>query len=121
MICQACQKDFPEDDIRQLHGKDYCEDCYISKLSVPQPCDPTAVHSARKTREMLGHKGSDGLIKIQKDIYEYLQEKGKATGDELMGKFNLNPADLQKQIAILRHCELVKGTKEGNIIYFTLM
>jgi hypothetical protein len=32
-------------------------------------------------------------------------------------RFNITLKDLQNQIATLRHCELVKGRKEGNKIF----
>ncbi len=34
-----------------------------------------------------------------------------------MKKFNLTEPEMKTQLAVLRHCELVKGRKEGNKIY----
>ena len=39
------------------------------------------------------------------------------TRERLIEYFKLTEADLQRQLATLRHCELVKGYKEGNSIY----
>jgi predicted HTH transcriptional regulator len=80
-------------------------------------CDPWAVYSATRSRETLGLKGTEGLTELQQAIYEFVRSNGKATREELMRNFNLAEPELQTQLAILRHCQLVKGTKEGNKIY----
>jgi len=122
MKCEKCGvKIETEEDVQKHLGKTFCEDCYIDEQHVPRPCDPGAVYSARKTREMLGQKGSEGLTPRQKEIYDFLKEKGKATHQEVIQALNIPPQDLQKEFAILRHCELVKGSKEGNTIYLTVM
>ena len=67
-----------------------------------------------------GLEGTDGLTNLQKEIYEYIQEKGKATKAELMEKFQLPSPELENQFAILRHCQLLKGKKEGDTVYLVL-
>ncbi|UNC91980.1 helix-turn-helix domain-containing protein [Candidatus Contubernalis alkaliaceticus] len=122
MKCEKCDIQITEAEAYTQGKKTFCEDCYIEEnMKRPQPCDPGAVRSAVKTREMLGQTGTDGLLPLQKNIYEFIKDKGKATHQEIMEEFNLSPKDLQKDLAILRHCELVKGTKEGNTIYMLLM
>jgi DNA-binding IclR family transcriptional regulator len=39
------------------------------------------------------------------------------TREELIERFGMKETELQTQLATLRHCELVKGHKEGNSIY----
>jgi len=122
MKCDICKKEITEIEAVEQGKKTLCEDCYIEEnFKVPQPCDPSAVRTAVKTREMLGQTGTDGLLPHQKEIYEFIKAKGKATHQELMEEFNLSPKGLQKELAILRHCELVKGTKEGDTIYMLIM
>jgi hypothetical protein len=39
------------------------------------------------------------------------------TAAELTAEFELSPDELQSQLAILRHCELLRGSKEGDKVY----
>lgn len=121
MLCEKCKEDISGEEIFSHGGKQYCEDCYIEVISVPTTCDPLAVRSARITRERSGHEGTEGLLPIQKKLYDYIQERGKATREQIAAEFMLDQKEMEKHFAVLRHCELVKGRKEGNIIYMTLM
>jgi transcription initiation factor IIE alpha subunit len=84
------------------------------------PCDPWAVFTATRSRERSGFKGAEGLTAQQTAIYEFVKSKGKATGEEVMENFGISQRDLERQVAILRHCELVKGHKEGDTVYLVL-
>jgi len=64
--------------------------------------------------------GAEGLTDLQKAIYEFIKGKGKVTREELIEHFNLKEIELQSQLAVMRHCELVKGHKEGDRIYLVL-
>ena len=89
-------------------------------MDVRQPtkaCDPWAVYLASQTRESAGQSGSEGLTELQRKLYNFVKEKGKVTGEELMGNFSLSESELQSQLAIMRHCELLRGQKEGDRIY----
>ncbi len=122
MKCEKCDIQIKEEEAYTHLNKTFCEDCYIDENNKRlQPCDPGAVRSAVMTREMLGQTGTDGLLPLQKKIYEFIKAKGKVTHPEIMKEFDLTPTDLQKQLAILRHCELVKGTKIGDTIYMLIM
>lgn len=120
MNCERCGDPLLEDESYNHHGKILCEDCYIGALQPPKPCDVAAVHSAKKHRELSGQTGTEGLTNLQKDIYNYIKQQGKLTKKELMAHFKLPEWELEKQFAILRHCELVKGKKEGDQIFFVL-
>ena len=37
-----------------------------------------------------------------------------------MEHLHLSPSEIQNQAAILRHCELIRGTKEDGKVYLTL-
>jgi len=119
--CDKCQTDVPEIEIHEHRGRKLCEDCYVAALTRPQPCDPGAVSAARTSRELQGFKGAQGLTPLQKKIYDYLKEKGKATRPELAAYVGIPLEDLEKEFAVLRHCELARGFKEGNTVYLTLM
>ena len=64
-----------------------------------------------------GTKGTEGLTGLQKAIYEFIKGNDKVTREHLIEYFKLTEAELQRQLATLRHCELVKGYKEGDSIY----
>ncbi|MGB4504061.1 MAG: winged helix-turn-helix domain-containing protein [Syntrophaceticus sp.] len=121
MRCEKCQVEVAKEEAFQHGGQTLCEDCYIETISRPQPCDPGAVSAAKAARELQGQKGLEGLTPVQKKIYNYLKEKGKATQAELAEYMQMSPDELQGHFAVLRHCELARGCKEGNKVYFTLM
>jgi recombinational DNA repair protein (RecF pathway) len=115
--CSRCGREVSMDDSYQHLGKTLCEDCYIDIRYPAKACDPWAVYSATKSRETLGLKGTEGLTDLQQVIYEFIKQKGKVTREELIDNFELTEAQLQTQLAILRHCELIKGSKEDGRIY----
>ncbi len=116
MNCGHCGAELQKGEVFRHGGRDMCEDCYMEAVSVPKTCDPMAVRSARLTREKGGQDGAEGLLPIQKSIFEYIKEKGDVSREELMSHFNMSPRDLEKHFAVLRHCELCRMTKtEGEI------
>ena len=50
-------------------------------------------------------------------MYAFVKTSGKVTVEEMMKKFGLSGKETQTQMAVLRHCELIKGHKEGDRIY----
>ncbi|MCL6558215.1 MAG: hypothetical protein K6U74_05330 [Firmicutes bacterium] len=121
MKCARCGEELAADEKFDFYGQDLCEDCYIGAVQPPRSCDPSAVASAVTTRRQLGQKGTDGLTKLQKDIYQYVKERGSVPREELTSAFKLPQWEMEKQFAVLRHCELLRGFKEGDKIYITLM
>jgi len=85
--CKRCNREISNGEGYEYLGETLCEDCYIDIRYPVKACDPWAVYSATRSREALGLKGVEGLT------------------------------ELQTQMAILRHCELIKGTKEDGRIY----
>ncbi|KNZ69497.1 hypothetical protein Tfer_1940 [Thermincola ferriacetica] len=117
MKCSRCGDMIPEGESYDFYGQTLCEDCYIGAIEPPRSCDVAAVHSAKKSRAIAGQTGTEGLTELQKDIYNYVRRQGKVTKPELAKKFKLAEWELDKQFAVLRHCELLKGRKEGDKIY----
>lgn len=117
VICERCQSEAPEEDFRYHNNQQLCEDCYMELLQRPKTCDVAATQMAKKHRRAAGQTGTEGLLEIQKQIYQYLKKKEKATRRQVMEDLNISELELDKQVAILRHCELVKGRKEGNRVY----
>ncbi|MDS1029227.1 HTH domain-containing protein [Bacillota bacterium LX-D] len=118
VVCAKCGQELALDDVYKVNGRDYCEDCAMSKQTVLKPCDTMAVHSATSTRKQLGLKGTEGLTPRQKAIYEFLKEKEGATVEEIMKKIGASETEIRKELAILRHCELGKAYKKGDQILF---
>jgi predicted HTH transcriptional regulator len=118
MKCKRCNRQLSDNQSYEYQGEALCEDCYMDRyrLSVTA-CDPLAVRVATRSRKKLGLEGAQGLTDQQRAMYEFVKSQGKATGEEIMQKFNLTEPQMQSQLAILRHCELVKGHKDGNKIY----
>ena len=54
---------------------------------------------------------------MQKAVYKFAESNGKVSKEDVMKSFNLTEPELQVQLAALRHCELVKGHKEGDRVY----
>ncbi len=121
MLCEKCGMELSEEEVFKHAGQILCEDCYIEAASELKTCDPMAVRSARLTRDKLGQTGTEGLLPVQKKIYEYLQTHGRATREQIAEEFKMEQKELEKHFSVLRHCELVKGMKEGKTIYMTLM
>jgi len=89
----------------------------MDAMSPTKSCDPWAVYTATRTRESSGLTGVEGLTTLQQEMYEFIKNQGKVTADDIITKFNLTQKDLQNQFATLRHCELVKGKKEGDKVF----
>jgi DNA-binding transcriptional ArsR family regulator len=82
-----------------------------------QGCDPWAVYSAKRFRKLAGLKGAQGLTEQQKAIYELIKSRGKLTFGELQDAVQLPPEEMRNQLAILRHCELVKARSEDRRVF----
>jgi predicted HTH transcriptional regulator len=118
--CQKCGVEVPRDDALKHGQRILCEDCYIDATHKVQTCDPLAVRSARLFRKTLGLEAEKGLTGQQKSIFEFIKTRGKVTATELVSEYHISPQEMENQIAILRHCELVKGQKDGDTVYLTL-
>ena len=115
--CARCDCRVSKEEIYHYRGQDLCEDCYMGAMQAPKTCDVAAVHLAKKHRQASGQTGTEGLLEIQKNIYEFIKEKGQATREQIVEQLKIPEWELEKQVAVLRHCELVKGKKEGGKIY----
>jgi hypothetical protein len=115
--CKRCGREISDKEQYEYLGETLCEDCYINIRYPAKACDPWAVYTATKSREIMGLKGTEGLTELQMAIYEFVKSNGKVTREDLMKNFNLAEPELRTQLAILRHCELVKGSKEDDQIY----
>ncbi|MFC1945185.1 hypothetical protein ACFLWF_00355 [Chloroflexota bacterium] len=117
MRCQRCQRNISKNESLTYLKENLCEDCYVDAVSPAKTCNPWAVYLATRTRESTGLKGMEGLTPIQTEVYELIKNKEKVTSAEVMTSLRVTQRDLENIIAILRHCELVRGQKEGDKVY----
>ena len=115
--CQRCQRQIPEGESFEYLGQTLCDDCYMDARSPAKPCDPWAVYTATRTRQSSGLTGVEGLTPQQREFYEFVKARGKVTPAELMKALNVSQQELDGLVATLRHCELVRGQKEGDKVY----
>ncbi len=120
MKCQKCRREIPENDAFSYRGETLCDDCYMDAVSPAKACDPWAVYNATRTRDTSGVSGADGLTETQKKVYEFIRVKSKTTRDEIMNEFKMSRSELEHITATLRHCEMVRGQKEGDKVYIVL-
>lgn len=120
MKCQRCQQEISEEESFSCRGETLCEDCYIDVMSPSKGCDPWAVYAATHFRESSGVKRVEGLTPVQKQVYEFIKDKGKTTLAEVMANLGISQRDLRNILATLRHCEMVRGQKEGDKVYLVL-
>ena len=110
--CEHCKRVISEEEQRALHGQILCEDCYMDLLSPPRICDPWAVHSAKT---FLKTTTADlKLTPVQQKIVDIFQEEGPQKPADLGKRLQIKEADLERDIAALRHMEKIRGElKEG--------
>ena len=117
VVCHRCQRKIPEEDSFGFFGEVLCDDCYMDARAPAKACDPWAVYLATRTRETSGLTGVEGLSPLQKEVYEFIKKNGRVKPVEEMNKFNISQRGLEQTVATLRHCEMVRGEKDGNNIY----
>ena len=119
MQCEHCGTILKEAEFFRFGGQVLCDDCYMEASHPPKVCDPTAVASALSTRKQLGQTGTEGLTDLQTKIYQAIEQKGKVTKTDLASLVGVSVDVLEREFAVLRHCELVRAFKEGSAVYLT--
>ena len=112
MDCERCKDVVESGEEREYAGRVLCEDCYMDALSPAKTCDPWAVHSAKSFARAGG--AAPALNPLQTQILEYLLETGGVEPRQISERFQIKPADLEREIATLRHMEKIRGElREG--------
>ena len=119
MKCEKCGIELEEKEIIKHQGQNLCEDCCFDLLNPPKTCDPVAVSSTLTIRKELGQKGTEGLSNTQKEIFNLVAEKGPINREDILKTLNLTIQEFEREFAVLRHCELLRGFKEKGTVYFT--
>jgi hypothetical protein len=116
MNCARCGAGLEGEEVREHLGQALCEDCYLEAMSPVRTCDPWAVHLAR------GHKEREGLqlTSMQQRVYDLVKGRGEIPFPLAAQILGLIEDDLRREFATLRHLELLRATKRGNVILMTL-
>lgn len=117
MKCSRCGREISEDESYIHQGQVLCEDCLMEIGLHAGKCEPWASYLATHTRESSGMKGTEGLTELQKKVYEFINNQGKATREEIKQSLSLSEAEMDAQLTPLMHSELVKERSEGGNIY----
>ena len=107
MKCEKCQSDVTPENQKEHNGQILCEDCYMDALSPPRACDPWAVYAAKSFSE--SGTGNVSLNQAQQSILNLLKTSGDTSVDDIANGLHLKPADVEREIATLRHMEKIKG------------
>jgi hypothetical protein len=116
--CARCKREIEKQQGYEHQGNMFCEDCYMDILSPPKACDPWAVRSAQTF--LKGRDKLSTLTPLQLKIVNYVREKGDATAEEMVENLNLTGEELRREFAVLRHMEVLRATKKGDKIFYTL-
>jgi len=108
MQCERCKKTIKKGEEIEFQEQTLCEDCYMDRLSPPRMCDPWAVYTAKSFSDEAGVKQL--LTEKQKKILELLEETGGIEFALLVERLDINPSDLEREIAALRHMEKIRAS-----------
>lgn len=112
MKCNRCGTEMSPEDSHEHLGQQLCEDCYMDALSPSRACDPWAVHSAKSLAAASG--GRLALNAEQQRILDILAETGGLMPSDLWARTGMRPADLERELAALRHMEKLRAElREG--------
>jgi len=107
MKCDRCSQTIDPNEEQEHFGQNLCEDCYMDALSPAKTCDPWAVHSAQSLAKSKG--GTLELNKIQQQILRILKETGGVEPATMAERLQINPVDLEREVAPLRHMEKLRA------------
>lgn len=110
--CHFCGQEISMEEAYIWFGARICEDCYLDRNSPIRLCNPWAAYSAKQTLKAYRVKAEEILTEKQRKIYNIVKERGKVTFDELLEELKISKSELENQIAIMRHLELIKELRE---------
>lgn len=124
MQCNKCGASIDIGEERELRDQKLCEDCYIDVLSPVKVCDPWALYNAKSLEQKRGEPPP--LTSIQSEILDILRVSGSLEPSVLLVRLNNNLTnkltnnDLEREFAVLRHMERVRGEKAGDSVLWRL-
>ena len=118
LACEKCGKEMDEQQRYAHLGRSYCEECYMDILSPARACDPWAVYAARCSLQ--GSDKFSALTPAQRRIVDYVRARGEVTIQDVTNDLNLTEEEFKREFAVLRHMEVLRGTKKGPAVMYTL-
>jgi hypothetical protein len=116
MKCQRCGAHIRENDEREFYGQMICDDCYMIALSPAKACDPWAVYSAKSFSEK--DSPNANVTETQSKILQILKETGGVEAEMISARLEMDPSDLEREIATLRHMEKLRAElRDGKKIF----
>lgn len=100
--CAKCQSDVAAEELHEHLDQMLCDDCYMDTLSPAKSCDPWATYTASRLTDQQ-------LNPAQESILLLIRKLGQADRKQLMKDTGLDDKQLEREIAALRHMELVRG------------
>ena len=114
--CEKCGREI-EEPYEHL-GRNYCGDCYLDILSPPKACDPWAVYAAK--RSLRSNDKFSTLTPLPHRIVDYVKANVEVTAEDLTEHLGLTEQEFKGESAVLRHMEVLRGTKKGSAVLYTL-
>jgi hypothetical protein len=106
MQCDRCKAMIDEGDEKELNGQVLCEDCCMDLMSPAKACDPWAVYSAKSFASK--HGADLQLNPVQENILKMLKD-GPVEPSVLSERLKIGIAELERDLATLRHMEKIRG------------
>lgn len=116
LICARCGTEVEPEEAREHAGVQLCEDCYLEAVSLVQTCDPWAVHTARSFKD---RQGGPQLTPPQQRLYDLVKERQEVSFPEAARILSLTEDEVRREFAVLRHLELLRGCKRGDLVLIT--
>ena len=112
MRCEKenCRAKIEEGEETDFHGQILCEDCYMDALSPARTCDPWAVRSASVAQQ--SGETTEQVGGLQEKILNLITGSGGLSLAELVERLAARPADVEREIASLRHMEKIRAAMQ---------
>ncbi len=117
LICARCGTAVEPEEAREHAGAQLCEDCYLETVSLIQTCDPWAVHTARSFKDQ---QGGPQLTPLQQRLYDLVKGRQEVSFPEAAHILGLTEDEVRREFAVLRHLELLRGCKRGDLVLITM-
>lgn len=110
MNCERCKGAIPTGEELSHGGLKVCEDCAMDLMSPAKACDPWAVKMAKGSFTSKAD-AADTLRGPEKELYELVKKRRRITVEEAKESLSLGQNEIQKVFSVLRHMELLRGSK----------
>jgi hypothetical protein len=119
MNCDRCKDVIPQGEAEDFCGQTLCEDCFMDAFAPVRTCDPWAVRSASRFVEP-GGSTAPTLTVRQGGILAIISETSGVSMRTLAERLEAKEADVQREIATLRHMEKIRGAMQDGQKVFRL-